>query len=81
MAGFRPGFGRGGITHSFVVTEPGVPGPGDAAGGAGADGLMHRTGRAASGGGAGAGARVGAGGDAADDGVEALAGVAIVFWW
>lgn len=31
MAGLRPGFGRGGITHSFEVTEPGVPGPGDGA--------------------------------------------------
>lgn len=31
MAGLRPGFGRGGITHSFDVMEPGVPGPGDGA--------------------------------------------------
>lgn len=29
MAGFRPGLGRGGITHSLEVTDPGVPGPGD----------------------------------------------------
>lgn len=31
MAGLRPGFGRGGIIHSFEVTEPGVPGPGEEA--------------------------------------------------
>jgi hypothetical protein len=31
MAGFRPGLGRGGITHSLVVTEPGRPGLGDMA--------------------------------------------------
>lgn len=29
MAGLRPGLGRGGITHSLEVTDPGVPGPGD----------------------------------------------------
>lgn len=27
VAGFRPGLGRGGITHSFEVSDPGVPGP------------------------------------------------------
>lgn len=27
----RPGLGRGGITHSFDVIEPGVPGPGEGA--------------------------------------------------
>ena len=27
MAGFRPGFGRGGITHSLLVMEP-LGGPG-----------------------------------------------------
>lgn len=32
MAGLRPGFGRGGITHSFEVIEPGVPGPGEETG-------------------------------------------------
>lgn len=26
MAGFRPGFGRGGMTHSLEVMEPGVAG-------------------------------------------------------
>ena len=31
VAGLRPGLGRGGITHSFEVMEPGVPGPGDGA--------------------------------------------------
>lgn len=41
MAGFRPGLGRGGITHSFVVTEPGVIGPGEAAVG---DGWMDTEG-------------------------------------
>lgn len=29
MAGFLPGFGRGGITHSLEVIDPGVPGPGE----------------------------------------------------
>ena len=29
MAGLRPGLGRGGITHSLEVTEPGVAGAGD----------------------------------------------------
>lgn len=27
VAGLRPGFGRGGMTHSFLVTIPGVAGP------------------------------------------------------
>lgn len=31
VAGLRPGLGRGGITHSFEVIEPGVPGPGEGA--------------------------------------------------
>ncbi len=64
MAGFRPGFGRGGITHSFLVTPPvGVPSP---------DiievmfdplpGLVATVG--------GAGKRAGAGGEPADEGVE-----------
>lgn len=30
MAGFRPGLGRGGMTHSFDVIEPGVAGAGEA---------------------------------------------------
>jgi hypothetical protein len=29
VAGFLPGFGRGGITHSLEVIDPGVPGPGE----------------------------------------------------
>lgn len=78
MAGFRPGFGRGGTTHSLEVTEPGVPGPGDAAGGAGAGGFMASGGGAGLSTGAGAGAGLSAGGEAADAGVDALAGVAIV---
>lgn len=31
VAGLRPGLGRGGMTHSFEVMEPGVPGPGEGA--------------------------------------------------
>ena len=31
VAGLRPGLGRGGMTHSFVVMMPGVPGPEEAA--------------------------------------------------
>ena len=27
VAGFRPGFGRGGMTHSFLVTMVGAGGP------------------------------------------------------
>lgn len=37
VAGFRPGLGRGGITHSLEVTEPGVAGPGEGA----ADGVLE----------------------------------------
>ena len=29
VAGLRPGLGRGGITHSLEVTEPGVAGAGE----------------------------------------------------
>ena len=29
MAGFRPGFGLGGMTHSLLVREPVKPGLGD----------------------------------------------------
>lgn len=70
MAGFLPGFGRGGITHSFVVTEPGVPGAGDVAGAAEIAGLMDKAGRAAITG-------ANAGGDPAEDGVDTVVGVAI----
>lgn len=58
VAGFRPGLGRGGITHSLLVTEPVTPGLGDAVDTAG---LTW-------GAGASAGAR--AGGEPADDGVD-----------
>lgn len=37
VAGFRPGLGRGGITHSLDVTEPGVVTPGEGA----ADGALE----------------------------------------
>jgi hypothetical protein len=30
VAGFRPGFGRGGITHSLVVSDTGLPESGTA---------------------------------------------------
>jgi hypothetical protein len=69
VAGFLPGFGRGGITHSFVVTEPGVPGAGDVAGAAGL--IVKAGGRAAI-------AGVIGGGEPAEEGVDTLAGVAIV---
>ena len=47
MAGLRPGFGLGGMTHSLVVREDGVVtllGGGDAGEG---EGLMHKDGRLA----------------------------------
>lgn len=68
IAGFRPGLGRGGITHSLEViepeTDPGVAGTGEAgetaglAANAGARGVM-----------AGAGVPAGAKGVAIGDGV------------
>lgn len=48
VAGLRPGLGRGGITHSLEVMEPGVPGPGEGA----TDGRATNAGPMASGGGA-----------------------------
>lgn len=69
MAGLRPGFGRGGMTHSFLMIMDGVEAPG-----AGAidamlfDVLIARVGGA--GAGAGAGAKAIAGGEPADEGVD-----------
>lgn len=73
MAGLRPGFGRGGTTHSFLVIMDGVEAPGAGARNAMLfDVLMARVG----GGGGGAGAKAMAGGDPADEGVD-TAGEAI----
>jgi hypothetical protein len=67
MAGFRPGLGRGGITHSLVVTEPGRPGLGD----------MADTGFIGI-----AGAKFGAEppGEPADDGVDTLEAIFFVLF-
>jgi hypothetical protein len=70
VAGFRPGLGRGGITHSLVVTEPGSPGLGDA---------VDTAGFICS---AGANAGVREAGEPADDGVETADIMAVLpsFW-
>lgn len=59
----RPGFGRGGMTHSFLVIMDGVDAPGAGA----IDAMMLDVLMASVGG---AGARAIAGGDAADEGVD-----------
>jgi len=70
VAGFRPGFGRGGMIHSFDVTMGGVGTPDAGAIAAILDAFIDLIARAG-----GAGAR--AAGDPAEDGVE-TAGDAIV---
>lgn len=78
MAGFRPGFGRGGMTHSLVVMEVGVIGlgAGEPAAATAASGLMQMEGWRGWIPVAGAGAR--AGGEPAEPGVDAVAGEAMV---
>lgn len=69
VAGLRPGLGRGGITHSFEVTEVCVWGAGEPAGGIGFIDKVGCRGRAGANG----------GGEAADEGVEVFDVVAIMF--